>query len=178
MQSRAAIERQFRRFRFGLFLVWAVVLALIVAWSVRSARERALSEVMQKAGETLSVQTEILSGVLDKYRLLPPLLSRQSSIRALFVRDAEGNAQAVDARRIAESTASMSAAMDVAFFFPDGELLANARDHSSIVLKDCRSLSRSPYRAGWVERLLPTAKESEPMLSLPVFAARENSSVW
>jgi two-component system C4-dicarboxylate transport sensor histidine kinase DctB len=127
MQSRAAIERQFRRFRFGLFLVWAVVLALIVAWSVRSARERALSEVMQKAGETLSVQTEILSGVLDKYRLLPPLLSRQSSIRALFVRDAEGNAQAVDARRIAESTASMSAAMDVAFFFPDGELLANAR---------------------------------------------------
>jgi two-component system C4-dicarboxylate transport sensor histidine kinase DctB len=66
MQSRAAIERQFRRFRFGLFLVWAVVLALIVAWSVRSARERALSEVMQKAGETLSVQTEILSGFLDK----------------------------------------------------------------------------------------------------------------
>ena len=127
MQSRVAIEKQFRLTRIGLFVVWAVLSAIVVAWSVGAAKERALSDVMQKAGETLSVQTEILSGVLDKYRLLPPLLSRQSSIRALFVRDVDGNAQAVDARRTAEAIAGMSAAMDVAFFFPDGELLANAR---------------------------------------------------
>jgi two-component system, NtrC family, C4-dicarboxylate transport sensor histidine kinase DctB len=127
MQSRVAIEKQFRLTRIGLFVVWAILSAIIVAWSVSSAKERALSDVMQKAGETLSVQTEILSGVLDKYRLLPPLLARQSSIRALFVRDAEGNAQSIDARRVAEATSSMSAAMDVAFFFPDGEMLANAR---------------------------------------------------
>lgn len=127
MRSRAAIERQFRRIRTGLFVLWALLSAIIVAWSVRSAEDRALSDVMQKAGETLAVQTEILSGVLDKYRLMPPLLSRQSSIRALFVRDALGNAQNVGARRVAETIAGMSAAMDVAFFFPDGELLANAR---------------------------------------------------
>jgi len=127
MQSRVAIEKQFRLTRIGLFVVWAVLSAIVVAWSVSAAKERALSDVMQKAGETLSVQTEILSGVLDKYRLLPPLLSRQSSIRALFVRDAEGNAQSLDARRTAEAIGGMSAAMDVAFFFPDGELLANAR---------------------------------------------------
>lgn len=127
MQSRVAIEKQFRLTRIGLFVVWAILSATIVAWSVSSAKDRALSDVMQKAGETLSVQTEILSGVLDKYRLLPPLLARQSSIRALFVRDAEGNAQSIDARRVAEATSSMSAAADVAFFFPDGEMLANAR---------------------------------------------------
>lgn len=127
MQSRVAIEKQFRLTRIGLFVVWVILSAIIVAWSVSSAKERALSDVMQKAGETLSVQTEILSGVLDKYRLLPPLLARQSSIRALFVRDVEGNAQSIDARRVAEVTSSMSAAMDVAFFFPDGEMLANAR---------------------------------------------------
>ncbi|MCZ4291849.1 sensor histidine kinase [Hoeflea alexandrii] len=127
MQSRVAIEKQFRLTRIGLFVVWAILSAIIVAWSVSSAKERALSDVMQKAGETLSVQTEILSGVLDKYRLLPPLLSRQSSIRALFVRDVEGNAQSINARRVAEATSGMSAAMDVAFFFPDGEMLANAR---------------------------------------------------
>ena len=127
MQSRVAIEKQFRLTRFGLFVVWAVLSAIIVAWAVSAAKQRALSDVMQKAGETLAVQTEILSGVLDKYRLLPPLLSRQSSIRALFVRDVDGNAQSVDARRTAEAIAGMSAAMDVAFFFPDGELLANAR---------------------------------------------------
>ena len=127
MQSRVAIEKQFRLTRIGLFVVWAILSAIVVAWSVSSAKERALSDVMQKAGETLSVQTEILSGVLDKYRLLPPLLARQSSIRALFVRDVEGNAQSIDARRVAEATSSMSAAADVAFFFPDGEMLANAR---------------------------------------------------
>lgn len=111
----------------GLFVVWAVLSAIVVAWSVSAAKERALSDVMQRAGETLSVQTEVLTGVLDKYRLLPPLLSRQSSIRALFVRDTEGNAQSLDARRTAEAIGGMSAAMDVAFFFPDGELLASAR---------------------------------------------------
>jgi len=127
MQSRVAIEKHFRLTRTALFVVWAILSTIVVAWSVSAAKQRALSEVMQKAGETLSVQTEILSGVLDKYRLLPPLLSQQSSIRALFVRDVEGNAQAVDARRTAEAIAGMSAARDVAFFFPDGELLANAR---------------------------------------------------
>lgn len=128
MQSRAAIEKQFRLTRVGLFVVWAILTAIAVAWSVSSAKQRALSDVMQKAGETLSVQTEILSGVLDKYRLLPPLLSQQSSIRALFVRDAEGNAQTIDARRAAEAISGMSAARDVAFVFPDGEILANARE--------------------------------------------------
>jgi len=126
MQSRVAIEKQFRLTRVGLFVVWAILSTIIVVWSVSSAKERALSDVMQKAGETLSVQTEVLSGVLDKFRLLPPLLSQQSSIRALFVRDVDGNAQNVDARRVTEAIAGMSAAMDVAFFFPDGELLANA----------------------------------------------------
>lgn len=127
MQSRVGIEKQFRLVRAVLFVAWAIISAIIVAWSVRSSMQRAHSDVMQKAGETLAVQTEILSGVLDKYRLLPPLLSRQSSIRALFVRDAEGNAQSIDARRMAKEVAGMSAARDVAFFFPDGELLANAR---------------------------------------------------
>jgi two-component system C4-dicarboxylate transport sensor histidine kinase DctB len=127
MRSRPAIEKRFRLIRATLFVVWVVVSTMVVAWSVRSASERALADVMQKAGETLAVQTETLSGVLDKYRLLPPLLSRQSSIRSLFIRDAQGNAQTLDARRTAEEIAGMSAALDVAFLFPDGEVLAHAR---------------------------------------------------
>lgn len=127
MRSRPAIEKRFRLTRTGLFIAWAVISAVVVFGAVRSAGQRALAEVMQKAGETLAVQTETLSGVLDKYRLLPPLLSRQSSIRALFIRDAQGNAQALDARRTVEEIAGMSAALDVAFLFPDGEVLAHAR---------------------------------------------------
>lgn len=127
MQSRPAIEKRFGLIRTWLFVGWAVISTIVVFWSVRSAADRAFTDVIQKAGETLAVQTETLSGVLDKYRLLPPLLSRQSSIRALFIRDAQGNAQTLDARRTAEEIAGMSAALDVAFLFPDGEVLANAR---------------------------------------------------
>ncbi|MCY0096643.1 sensor histidine kinase [Hoeflea ulvae] len=145
MQSRVAIEKQFRLIRTALFVGWAILSAVIVAWSVGSATQRAHSDVMQKAGETLAVQTEILSGVLDKYRLLPPLLSRQSSIRTLFVRDTGGNAQTIDARRTAESITGMSAARDVAFFFPDGELLANARGpdaRSAVALPELIEVAR------------------------------------
>ncbi|WP_420407302.1 sensor histidine kinase [Hoeflea sp.] len=127
MRSRPAIERRFRLIRTGLFLVWAVAAAGTVSWAVKSAGERALADVMQKAGETLAVQAETLSGVLDKYRLMPPLLSRQSSIGALFLRDANGNPRSLEARRAADEIAGMSAALDVAFLFPDGEVLAYAR---------------------------------------------------
>ena len=65
MQSRVAIEKHFRLTRIALFVVWAILSTIVVAWSVSAAKQRALSDVMQKAGETLSVQTEILSGVLD-----------------------------------------------------------------------------------------------------------------
>lgn len=99
---------------------------LIVFWSVRAANDRATVDVLQKAGETLSVQAETLTGVLDKYRLMPPLLSRQSSVASLFIRDGDGNPQALDARHMAQELAGMSAAKDVAFLFPDGEILAHA----------------------------------------------------
>jgi two-component system, NtrC family, C4-dicarboxylate transport sensor histidine kinase DctB len=104
-----------------------MVSAVAVFWSVKAAGDRALTDVMQKAGETLAVQAETLSGVLDKYRLMPPMLSRQSSIGALFLRDANGNPRSVEARRAANEIAGMSAALDVAFLFPDGEILAYAR---------------------------------------------------
>lgn len=127
MRSRPAIERRFRRIRTGLFLAWGLIAAACVFWSVKVAGERALTDVMQKAGETLAVQAETLSGVLDKFRLMPPMLSRQSSIGALFLRDANGNTRSLEARRAANEIAGMSAALDVAFLFPDGEVLAYAR---------------------------------------------------
>ena len=126
MRSRPAIERRFRLFRFTLFIIWTGLAAIIIAWSVRSAAERAEFDARQKAGETLAVQAGTLTGVLDKYRLMPPLLARQSSVAALFVRDADGNPRSLEARRTADEIAGMSSALDVAFLFPDGEILAHA----------------------------------------------------
>lgn len=108
-----------------LFLAWVAVSSVIVSYAIYSATERARDAIFREAGETLAVQSETLSGVLDKYRLMAPLLARQSSVASLFVLDAEDNPQAVAARRMASSLTGMSAARDVAFFFPDGRLLGH-----------------------------------------------------
>lgn len=126
MQSRIQIERRFRRARAILFLVWAMASAAVVFSVVYSASKRAELAIRQEAGETLSVQSQTLAGILDKYRLMAPLLARQSSVASLFVLNAEDNPQAVDARRMASWLTGMSAALDVAFLFPDGRLLGHA----------------------------------------------------
>ncbi|MBW3096392.1 sensor histidine kinase [Pseudohoeflea coraliihabitans] len=127
MQSRVRIESRFRKARSLLFIVWVVASALIVGLTVKLAADRAETAIRQEAGETLAVQRETLTGVLDKYRLMAPLLARQSSVASLFVLDAQDNPQELAARRMAHWLTGMSAALDVAFFFPDGRLLGHAR---------------------------------------------------
>ncbi|WP_419908543.1 sensor histidine kinase [Hoeflea sp.] len=99
----------------------AAVFATAAWW-----RDRAEQQLESKAAETLAVQAEALSGILDKYRLLPPLLSREDSIISLFGDDGRDMSEA--ARRKAIEIAGMSGAKDVAFLFPDGRVLATAGD--------------------------------------------------
>ncbi len=104
----------------GLFALAAIV-AGATWW-----RQRAEQQLENKAAETLAVQAEALSGILDKYRLLPPLLSREQSVVALFE---ERNADVQKAARAkAIEIAGMSGAKEVAFLYPDGRVLATAGD--------------------------------------------------
>ncbi|WP_158285773.1 sensor histidine kinase [Pseudohoeflea suaedae] len=112
--------------RTVLISVWAVFTLAIVFYTVHVAGRNAEGDILAEAGETLSVQSETLSGVLDKYRLMAPLLARQSSVASLFILNADGAPQAVAARGMAGALTGMSAAEDVAFFFPDGTLLGHA----------------------------------------------------
>ena len=124
MVSGATIRRNFRRTRvitaclvclFGL----AAVFVTAQWW-----RDRAEQQLESKAAETLAVQAEALSGILDKYRLLPPLLSREESIVALFSDPDRDTSEA--ARRKAIEIGGMSGAKEVAFLYPDGRVLATA----------------------------------------------------
>ncbi|TDH35004.1 sensor histidine kinase [Pseudohoeflea suaedae] len=126
MHSRSHIEKRFRMARTVLISVWAVFTLAIVFYTVHVAGRNAEGDILAEAGETLSVQSETLSGVLDKYRLMAPLLARQSSVASLFILNADGAPQAVAARGMAGALTGMSAAEDVAFFFPDGTLLGHA----------------------------------------------------
>jgi two-component system, NtrC family, C4-dicarboxylate transport sensor histidine kinase DctB len=123
------LRRRFRAIRFGL-LVGIVILSLGAITAASDYwRDRAIVTIRQQATETLSVQTEVLAGMFEKYRVLPPLLARQNDIASLF---RAGGHPAMAAFK-AEEAAGLSGARDVAFFWPDGRLLASARhifDHS------------------------------------------------
>ena len=124
MVSGASIRRNFLRTRLIVACLVCVVSVAAILASAQWWRQRAEDQLQNKAAETLAVQAEALSGILDKYRLLPPLLSREASVIALFQPGAGDQKEA--ARRKAIEIGGMSGAKDVAFLYPDGRLLATA----------------------------------------------------
>ncbi|MCE7029904.1 sensor histidine kinase [Jiella avicenniae] len=141
MASRRGIRERFRRVRLGAALV-VTGLSLAAIWLVAGIQaDAARIAVGREAAETLAVQRETLTGVLDKYRLLPPLLSRQHDVAALF-RQEPDTGERMRARAKAREVASLSGAKDVAFLYPDGEVLASAHGFF---------LDRSPDREALIE---------------------------
>jgi two-component system, NtrC family, C4-dicarboxylate transport sensor histidine kinase DctB len=120
------VRRRYARLERVVILVIALV-GLAVAWLAQSVvADRAHHTVFATAREALALQTETLSGVLEKYRLLPPLLSHRNDIINVFAdANAPGGMQA--AHEMALEIAGYSGAMDVAFAGPFGRVFASAR---------------------------------------------------
>lgn len=117
---------RFRRVRLAAALVMASLSVALIWLFAEKEADAARLAAGREAAETLAVQRETLTGVLDKYRLLPPLLARQPDVAALFGQEPETG----EFRRAglkAREVASLSGAKDVAFFRPDGRVLASAR---------------------------------------------------
>jgi two-component system, NtrC family, C4-dicarboxylate transport sensor histidine kinase DctB len=121
------IKAKYRIVRFTALVLLLLISAILVFAVWRYRRDDAEQQLSQKAAETLAVQTEILSGVLEKYRLLPPLLTRQNDIASLFTDERPWPERFARAQIKAEEVAGMSGAREVAFLWPDGSLLASAR---------------------------------------------------
>lgn len=125
MASGYTIGRRNRR------VVWAILggglaVALIAAWLAQSlAAARALEQVKTEARESLALQAEVLNGLLDKYRLMAPLLAKRSDIIALFADSTDADRVALAAAK-ATRIAALSGARDVAFAGIDGRIFASA----------------------------------------------------
>lgn len=120
------VRRRFVRLERGVVIATALI-GMAVAWLAQSlVADRAEQSVFAQAREALALQTETLSGALEKYRVLPPLLSHRSDIVAVFV-DAGRPGGVEAARAMALEIASYSGAMDVAFAGPSGRVFASAR---------------------------------------------------
>ncbi|MCR9136512.1 MAG: ATP-binding protein [Alphaproteobacteria bacterium] len=125
MTRGAEIRGSFRRTRIIAACLFVAVSAAAIVISAELWREQAERQLQAKAAETLAVQAEALTGILDKYRLLPPLLSREASVLTLF---RSGGVDDGAARRKAIEIHGMSGAKEVAFLYPDGRVLATAHD--------------------------------------------------
>ncbi len=134
MASGYELVRRYRR--LGRAVVAATLLGgLLLALGLQKvAGDRALDEVRASARETLALQQETINGILEKYRLLPPLLARRDDIANLFDRPWEPDNRKT-ARAKAIEIAGFSGAKDVAFADAEGRIFASARgifDNSSV----------------------------------------------
>lgn len=101
-----------------------VALAVLIArdW----AGSRANAQLRARAEESLALQIEALAGVMEKYRLIPPLLSRRPDIRALF-ENPDGRDRAETMRGLLLEVSAASGARDLAIADINGIVLASAR---------------------------------------------------
>ena len=119
-----------RRYRVLGRLVLAATLlgALALAFGLQFVAGRnALADLRANAEEALALQSETISGTLEKYRFLPPLLSRQPDVVALFERPWQASNREA-ARAKAVEVAGYSGAKDVVFADSEGRIFASARN--------------------------------------------------
>lgn len=133
-ESGHTVARRYRR-RGRAVLAVAVLAGVALALALQAIAGRsALSDVRASANEALALQAATVTGILEKYRLLPPLLARREDIAGLFDRPwAEENR--AEAARKAIEIAGFSGAKDVVFADAEGRIFASARkiyDRSSV----------------------------------------------
>lgn len=103
----------------AFILLAAVVLGATAQISARSA----YGDAQARARSTLDLQTSHLLGLLDKYRVLGPVLARRADVASLF---APGGTGAKDASAIATMTAAMTGAAEIIFVRTDGTVLGSS----------------------------------------------------
>lgn len=127
MATDAAIAKTQRLFTI-VNIAFALIISVLVAREIGGVAARTeTARLRANAQETQNVQTESLTGLLDKYRLLTVLLSHQSDVIRVFS-SPETEDVLETARRLVSRAMAESGALDFALIYPDGSLLIAARD--------------------------------------------------
>ncbi|AXS41953.1 ATP-binding protein [Breoghania sp. L-A4] len=106
----------------SLVLAGCLIVTLLVAWATAHVAERLfLNEIGTRAQATLELQSAALDSLLDKYRILPPILARRPDLVAL-VRAGDREA----GQQIAVSAAGMTGAEEVRILDAAGRLIASS----------------------------------------------------
>ncbi len=125
--SGSAIRRKYRRLGIGLAAT-ALLLAIAAAFAAQElAGRRAEAQLQARAAEALALQAEALSGILEKYRLLPPVLARRRDVIDALAMP-QGPLSRQFASEMTVEIAGLSRAHDVVLADASGAIVASARN--------------------------------------------------
>ncbi|MEN3791950.1 ATP-binding protein [Fulvimarina sp. MAC3] len=162
--GRPAIRRRFWILR-GVATVTVVAIALLaIVFSGQFAAERERELIVRDATETLNVQTAVLEGILDKYRLLTPLVAQAREIRSILsppgapLIEIDRNEALSEVARIT----AMSGALDVALLSAGQEIIASSRNRLSMDNPEVQSALQvaSEGRLGRQSLILPDGERA------------------
>ncbi|MCP1199625.1 ATP-binding protein [Notoacmeibacter sp. MSK16QG-6] len=121
VRSGYAVRRKFRYLTRALIAAVLIIGTALVLTLQHFARDSAIADLRRQASETLALQSSALTGHLDKFRLLPPLLAGRDTIQTIFAEN-DSRSGITEAKR----AAGLSGAKDVLFLRPDGSVFASA----------------------------------------------------
>ena len=118
------LRKQSRNRRLPFWILVLSVWLITTVTSFNLVERDAKEQARKSADETLNVQIESLNGLLNKFRSLPPILSRQQDVINLFRADFPRD----KIRDKLTQLAYFSGARDVALYSLDGGYFASARE--------------------------------------------------
>lgn len=152
MKTMSGVQQRNRHRRvFSVVMVIACVSLLVSVYLAREwAGRRAYEDLRTAAEESLALQIEALTGVMEKYRLIPALLSRRQTMRGFL--DGAATAGEIGIVEMLRGIAAASGARDVVLTNPAGEVIVSARG-----LTDTRTITRSQLPEAAMQRRLGRA---------------------
>ncbi|TCD11377.1 sensor histidine kinase [Oricola cellulosilytica] len=144
-------QRNSHRRLFGAVIVAACICLVVSVYLAREwAGRRAYEDLRTAAEESLALQIEALTGVMEKYRLIPALLSRRQTLRGFL--DGSSTADEIEVVEMLRGIAAASGARDIVLADPAGKVIASARS-----LTDTGTIERSKLPEATMQRRLGRA---------------------
>jgi two-component system C4-dicarboxylate transport sensor histidine kinase DctB len=124
-----------KRRRFSAPDLWLLLLvlasAVAVVASVKWEEARGLASLEAKARASAELYGSSVERLLDKFRILPPLMAQRPDIVALFL-DPDDEATRESAHLVAGKAAAMTGALQIRFLTPSAEVIATGHGPVSL----------------------------------------------
>ena len=122
MSSGTALTKKYWRQTFLNIFVMLVIGFVVIIFTSSFAGDLTKKDLKDKAQETLAVQAETLTGVLDKYSLLSAVLANGDDVFTRLVAFEVKNTTSLG--QITSRAAAASGALDVVLARPNGEVIS------------------------------------------------------